>query len=38
MIFRNKAKFLMYKTLTSFNKTNDMHKTQNIIISKYNLK
>lgn len=38
MIFRNKTKFLMYKTLTSFNKTHDMQKTQDIIISKYSLK
>ncbi len=36
-MFRNKVKFLIYKTLTNFNKTKDLHVTQKYIINKYKL-
>lgn len=37
MIFRNKNKYLMYKTMIKFNKCNSMPKTQEFIINKFKL-
>ena len=37
MIFRNKVKFQMYKTLIIFKKCNDIFKTQNYICKKFNI-
>lgn len=37
MIFRNKNKYLMYKTLLKFNKCKSMQETQKFIIKKYKL-
>ena len=37
MVFRNKTKYLMYKTLTMFNKCKSMPETQKFIINKYKL-
>ena len=37
MVFRNKNKYLMYKTLNYFNKHYDIEKTQVYIIKKYKL-
>ncbi len=38
MIFRNKTKYLMYKTLIKFKKFKDLHITQDYIIKKYKLR
>ncbi len=37
MIFRNKVKYQMYKTLITFKKYNDISKTQNYICKKFNI-
>lgn len=37
MIFRNKNKYLMYKTLVKFNQCKSMTETQDYIIDKYKL-